>query len=236
MPESVTDRPTKAHEQVFLLAKSASYYYDAEAIAEQEGVPQSFSTPYKHAGRGTGRAASGNEKPGMPAIVYNTRNKRSVWTLGPESYSGSHYAVMPTKLAEPCILAGSSQYGCCEKCLSPYERVVEHIGGDTEAMQRPKQTSGMHTKTSTLSLSGNGSKEWAERSGKTITTGWAATCHCSAAIVPATVLDPFFGSGTVLAVALKFGRRAIGIDLDERNLALARQRIEETQPRLLLEE
>jgi DNA modification methylase len=114
MPESVTDRCTKAHEYVFLLSKSERYYYDAEAISEQAvyaGVPQSFDTPYKNAGRGSGKKPSGNEKPGSVPVVYNTRNRRSVWTVTTKPYSGAHFAVMPAELVKPCIMAGCREGG-----------------------------------------------------------------------------------------------------------------------------
>ncbi len=114
MPESVTDRCTKAHEYVFLLSKSERYYYDAEAISEEAvcaGVPQSFDTPYKNAGRGSGKKPSGNEKPGSVPVVYNTRNRRSVWTITTKPYSGAHFAVMPADLVNPCIMAGCREGG-----------------------------------------------------------------------------------------------------------------------------
>jgi DNA modification methylase len=114
MPESVTDRCTKAHEYVFLLSKSERYYYDAEAISEEAvcaGVPQSFDTPYKNAGRGSGKKPSGNEKPGSVPVVYNTRNRRSVWTITTKPYSGAHFAVMPADLVKPCIMAGCREGG-----------------------------------------------------------------------------------------------------------------------------
>jgi DNA modification methylase len=114
MPESVTDRCTKAHEYVFLLSKSERYYYDAEAISEEAvcaGVPQSFDTPYKNAGRGSGKKPSGNEKPGSVPVVYNSRNRRSVWTITTKPYSGAHFAVMPADLVKPCIMAGCREGG-----------------------------------------------------------------------------------------------------------------------------
>jgi DNA modification methylase len=159
MPESVTDRPTKAHEQVFLLTKSAQYFYDAEAIAEPAN--------YRVIAQGQLGAVGVTGRNDAPAIGVShsvkddnaTRNRRSVWTLGPESYAGAHFAVMPTKLVEPCILAGS------------------RIGD--------------------------------------------------------TVLDPFSGSGTTLAVARKHGRNAIGIDLSAAYNEMAHRRIAETQPLLL---
>ena len=92
---------------------------------------------------------------------------------------------------------------------------------------------GMDSKTSALSLSGNGSKEWAERGGRTTTTGWTPTCACpSADPVPCTVLDPFAGAGTTAMVAARLGRSAIGCELSPRYAALAKARIEADQPLL----
>jgi DNA modification methylase len=90
MPESCRDRPTKAHEYVFLLAKSARYAYDAGAIREAVQVSTIERSRY-------GQLAGDNE---------TGRNKRSVWTIPTLPYSGAHFATMPEALVEPCILAG----------------------------------------------------------------------------------------------------------------------------------
>lgn len=79
MPESVQDRCTKAHEYIFLLAKSKKYYYDNESIKE----------------------ISSSKSKG-----YDKANKRSVWTVTTKPYSGAHFATFPTDLIEPCVKAG----------------------------------------------------------------------------------------------------------------------------------
>ncbi len=110
MPESVTDRPTKAHEYLFLLTKSAKYYYDADAIAEVSayaGEQAGVCRGTKRRAHAMGREPSGNEKPGANWIQPETRNKRSVWEIATMPYAGAHFAPMPEKLVEPCILAGS---------------------------------------------------------------------------------------------------------------------------------
>jgi DNA modification methylase len=108
MPESVTDRCTKAHEYLFLLAKSKRYYFDAAAIAEEsvykhgEGGHQRFGAPGGKAEVEYGKQVSGE--------IWNsngTRNKRSVWTVATQPYSESHFATFPPDLIEPCILASS---------------------------------------------------------------------------------------------------------------------------------
>ena len=108
MPESVLDRPTKAHEYVFLLSKSERYFYDADAIAEEA----TGRDPGNRVHRGAHAYEHGDEhhrtKGGLTEVGARTKkNKRSVWTIGSEPYSGAHFAVMPTALAVPCVLAGS---------------------------------------------------------------------------------------------------------------------------------
>lgn len=109
MPESVTDRCTKAHEYIFMLSKSARYYFDAAAIKEAAANPgdqSGFVRGAQRRARALGRDPSGNEKPGASWIQPKTRNKRSVWTVTPMPYARAHFATFPPKLIEPCILAG----------------------------------------------------------------------------------------------------------------------------------
>ena len=108
MPESVTDRPTKSHEYVFLLTKSARYYWDAEAVAEPSskvGTVNSFGN--KNADARRVKSLTGNMKPGVKYETKPTRNLRSVWTIATQPYPEAHFATMPEKLVEPCIKAGS---------------------------------------------------------------------------------------------------------------------------------
>lgn len=112
--------------------------------------------------------------------------------------------------------------------------MTEHLAGDAEAHQRPKRTAGMDSSTSTLSLSGNGSKEWAERGGRRQTLGWRPTCACDAGTVPGVVLDCFSGSGTTPMVAVEEGRRWLACDLDGRAVGWLAERLAKTQIRLPL--
>ena len=239
MPESVRDRCTKAHEYVFLLTKSERYYYDAAAVSE--AAKYAGQTGYlagpKNAARSfrTGGATGGNEKPGSGRVpVGPTRNRRSVWTVTTKPYSGAHFAVMPAALVEPCIKAGCPEQ-CCSVCGAPLSPILERQSGDTEAAMRPKKTGGMASTTSTLSLSGNGSVEWAKRGGKTSVVGWAPACDCAASdTIPGTVLDPFAGSGTTLAVAAELGRSGIGCELNPEYIALAERRIKDARASVAL--
>ena len=114
MPESVTDRPTKSHEYLFLLAKSERYYYDAAAIAEpisENSTPQirPASTPSGAVSRL--RNDEGRLGGGSVGCADGTRNRRSVWTVPTSPYKGAHFATFPPALIEPCILAGASRDG-----------------------------------------------------------------------------------------------------------------------------
>jgi DNA modification methylase len=105
MPESVQDRCTKAHEYIFLLSKSSKYFYDAEAIKED-----ATSTDESNRNRDDSKL---NNTPGRTRMAglttnhYESRNKRSVWSIPVKPYSGAHFAVFPEELIEPCIMAGS---------------------------------------------------------------------------------------------------------------------------------
>jgi DNA modification methylase len=116
MPESVRDRCTKAHEYIFMLSKSARYYYDADAIAEP--VSESYAKDNRPNGVLRQRLYDNSKyiKSGMMEKMKGTpddyearaltRNKRSVWTVTTKPFKGAHFATFPPDLIEPCILAG----------------------------------------------------------------------------------------------------------------------------------
>jgi DNA modification methylase len=114
MPESVTDRCTKAHEYIFLMSKSQRYYYDAEAVKEGNADPS--RTNYQcGAGSFVDKTRtdyhSGRLLTNSKEMRSTGRNKRSVWTVSTRPYSGAHFATFPEKLIEPCVLAGSPEQG-----------------------------------------------------------------------------------------------------------------------------
>jgi DNA modification methylase len=109
MPESVTDRPTKAHEYIFLLSKQERYYYDAEAIRElatpqQRTGDNGYQCPADIALAKTGKRHGPTQLNG-PSGEF--RNKRSVWTVATQPYAEAHFATFPEDLIKPCILAGT---------------------------------------------------------------------------------------------------------------------------------
>ena len=215
MPESVLDRPTKAHEQIFLLSKSPRYFYDAEAIKEDsvyqegEGGHQRFGNPGGKAEIEYGQQVSGE--------IWNSngkRNKRSVWEVVTQPYPESHFATFPEALIEPCILAGTSEHGACPECGSPWNRVIESSNEQNERDRSNKcdfiegvtqggNASGIRT------LSGATYKPQRTDTGK-----WQATCKCVSdkPLKPCLVLDPFCGSGTTGVVSLRYHRDFVGLN------------------------
>jgi len=166
MPESVTDRCTKAHEYIFLLTKKAKYFYDHEAIKEPAICGAKGSefhagkTAVHQSGRASKKRGEFNGKTGDAAFrsIKDYRNKRSVWTVATAPYKEAHFATFPKKLIEPCILAGCPEGG--------------------------------------------------------------------------TVLDPFAGSGTTLAVAVEHNRNAVGIELNPEYIELIHKRMGNVQRKL----
>jgi DNA modification methylase len=239
MPESVTDRCTKAHEYVYLMAKSQKYFYDAEAVKE-EASPETFARSlrgvgenHKNVNGAPGQTVHSMSTPrahgeGTPANP--TRNKRTVWNIATSPYSGAHFATWPPKLVEPMILAGTSARGVCPACGSPWERVVEK--GMTAHDGETQSAYSNGTTANRLALLRQAARERGEEyTSAKKTTGWRATCECEAGDpIPATVLDPFNGSGTTGTVALDLGRAYIGVDISaEYVTGLAESRIGGTQ-------
>jgi DNA modification methylase len=129
MPESVTDRCTKAHEYIFLLSKGPRYYFDSEAMQEDAiyGARGSEFHTGKTGAHQIGRASSGprqskvrgefngktNALAGREAFraIRDTRNRRSVWTVATKPFKGAHFATFPPELIEPCVLAGCPEGG-----------------------------------------------------------------------------------------------------------------------------
>jgi DNA modification methylase len=116
MPESVTDRCTKAHEYLFLLTKNARYYYDNVAIKEpvSEASLKRAEYGWDSDRPSTKNASMGGtgihvEKMGTRFVNPDGRNKRSVWTITTKPFKEAHFAVMPEALVEPCVLAGSAR-------------------------------------------------------------------------------------------------------------------------------
>ena len=243
MPESVTDRPTKAHEYVFLLSKSARYFYDAEAIAEE-------ANPANHRPSSGIRSTPPGSRPhGGPANgarSYTSRNARTVWTINPQPTPEAHFATFPEELAERCIKAGTSAYGACSDCGAPWLRVVEMGAPDVEHQRAcGGGVDGDYAGAATKDFAAAGAQDASAVKARIlagmrerVTTGWKPTCECEGAglwVRPCVVLDPFAGSGTTLLVAERLGRDSLGIELNPEYVAIAERRIKAHDPTATIE-
>ena len=229
MPESVTDRCTKSHEYLFMLTKSAKYYFDNEAIKEDA----KWSSD-KRAGEGRltydgkRQGANGTEQEAFVSIV-DKRNRRSVWTIPTKPFRGAHFAVMPEALVEPCLLASTSGHGCCATCGSSYERIIEQ-GKIPERKTRDGMVGVIPGRTSTTRMNSVDMEVILKK-----TVGWRKTCDCPTQdIQPSTVMDPFTGSGTVAVVSLRHGRNFIGTELNPDYAEIATGRIDHERQRMPL--
>lgn len=235
MPESVTDRPTRSHEYIFLLSKSPRYYYDADAIREPAVTTRPEALSWDRSGKHSKLVVPGASYPqhrpgrGIATEIPVGRNKRSVWTVPTRPFPEAHFAVYPPDLIEPCILAGTSPYAC-PLCGALWRRVVERC--NDKAGEKPQSLTKV-------------SQPRGIRHGKGLSTlgtvtrrsvlGWQPTCACenNDGSGKCWVLDPFLGSGTTAAVALQHGRAAIGIELNPQYIEIAKRRLCRTQTTLL---
>ena len=220
MPESVTDRPTSAWEHIFLLTKQARYFYDLEAVREPP-------SPNNDGKAGIRMPDAARKAMGAEGYKQNERqydricgaNLRNVWHLGPESYAEAHFATFVSEIPRRCIKAGTSERGVCPACGAPWQRVVERNGNARQTgndWQEGRSIVGHHGPSRPGSFEAN-----------TATTGWQPSCSCDAGDpVPATVLEPFAGSGTTCAVAQNLRRRWVGIELNAEYCDLAIRRIQ----------
>jgi DNA modification methylase len=238
MPESVTDRPTKAHEYVFLLTKSPRYFFDQEAVREASIYPDDNRKARQNGSDYLERAVEDRVSTINPlnARTYPTRNIRSVWEIATQPYPEAHFATYPEALVERCLKAGTSERGCCPECGALWVRVVEPAK-DYAALLASQRGSEAWSGKRRAEASKIGNAFGDKKEGATAeyrTTGWRLHCihgdtwigkdgrHISA---PCVVLDPFLGSGTTALVARRLGRKCIGIELSPEYAALAARRL-----------
>ena len=230
MPESCTDRPTKAHEYIFLLTKSAHYFWDQEAVREAAEWARWGKQTCKKEYRGIAPI----DMDSLEERRTSGRNLRTVWEIATHPCPLAHFATFPPELVRRCVAAGTSERGCCPKCGAPWVRVVEKVVATSkpcpkeQAAHEARGGSGVHT--GTVGKSGSGRID-----GYSTTTGWTPTCTCFCFVpgdgakilspIPCTVLDPFSGAGTTALVAAKMGRDAIGIELNPEYVEMSRKRI-----------
>ena len=235
MPESITDRPTKSHEYVFLLSKSEDYFYDAHAIREGDSGQSAGNATRKFRGDhgGNKNLKNAHQGFGVPWKAGGGRNRRSVWTIPTAPFKGAHFATFPPRLVEPCILAGTSEHGCCSACGAPFERIVEKgrelieqklIGGANADGTYHGKAKKLYASTGAQDPSAVKARIL-EGMRERVTVGWKPTCrHTLRTIDPCVVLDPFSGSGTTGMVARKLGRSFEGIDLNPEYVEMSNRR------------
>ena len=249
MPESVTDRPTRAHEYIFLLSKTAHYFYDADAIREPfkhpamavkalarrlegELLPSRYSTL---SGRNDGGARY-KKGHGYPSNHQAGRNRRSVWTIPGGHYKGAHFATFPIALVEPSIKAGTSERGVCGECGTPLIRATEiNRGGPSTRAGRAdaggsncEGVSFMGGANPTGAAGGSDTRGMASTERRTV--GWLTACDHGATVAPAVVLDPFSGAATTGVAAMRLGRKYIGIEINPAYAEMGARRIEQDAP------
>jgi len=242
MPESCTDRPTKAHEYIFLMSKAARYYYDADAVRE-EVIPDPRDARWGTTKTGARTDHSADLEQGLMQkppegwvrmshplgrnkrtvwqceewqLVENTEHdghKPDVWNVATQPYSGAHFATYPPKLIEPCILAGATDRACAA-CGKPWRRVVD--------AERVPTRPGNNTKTDGKAAIEMGNRDPQRHVSVRTDKGFTPDCKCGTTETrPSIVLDPFMGSGTTR----KHGCECIGIELNAEYIELAGKRL-----------
>lgn len=221
-PEPSRDRPTRAHEFVFLLSKSRRYFYDAEAVREPDKGGRSgngYVRPQRLSYGGPTAPRGQTEE----WVGGGGRNCRSVWQIPPSSYRGAHFATFPEGLAEPCVLAGSSPTAC-GVCGAPWRRVVSSCrlkAGERAPSERrdPRER---------LRRGRGASRDWSD-SRKVLnrreTVGWEPTCEHDDHGGRCTVIDPFAGAATTGIVAAHHGRDFLGVELSPPFARLGQRRL-----------
>ncbi len=242
MPESATDRPTSSVEYVYMLTKQPRYFFDSEAVKRAGAIPAGT-----RAAKGSNVRSELKDVNGRPPEYWDytgTRQFRNsdlffdslepphglvtdgsgdplALDVNTAGFADAHFATFPAKLVEPLIRASTSERGCCAACGAPWVRQgdvsYEGLGGNSG---RTEAVPGINDK----KWNGGG---YPRMSKHTTTTGWAPSCHCPPSDpIPCTVLDPFFGAGTVGLVSSRLQRDCVGIELSADYAKMALNRIE----------
>lgn len=238
MPESVEDRPTKAHEQIFLLSKSPRYFYDHEAVKEDAAFPEmTHKSSRKSESQEEAYFGNAPTNLGRCGTSEGKRNKRSVWEVVTQPYPESHFATFPEALIEPCILAGTSEHGACPECGSPYKRIMQKTGWpDPENIEddqgRMKASGEIATDTQRRKELSGAKHAAFKAANPDVLLGWEPTCKCVSdkPLKPCLVLDPFCGSGTTGVVSLRYHRDFVGCELNPEYASMAERRINNEAP------
>jgi len=219
MPESVTDRPTKAHEYIFLMTKSGRYYYDADAIRDKANPNTKYKPPEPDGKKAIlNRDIGGFQDKGFTPNGF--ANKKTVWTVTTQPLKEAHFATYPEKFIEPCVLAGCPK-DVCSKCGKAVERIVEK--GE---LINPKNSKIDENKRDIRDKGWNAEKGFGKDCYYKIKIiGFKPSCNCNAGTVPGVIYDPFMGAGTTAKVALRALRNFIGSEINPKYLPMINNRI-----------
>jgi hypothetical protein len=231
-----------------LLTKKPRYFYDGFAIREPcKSGPADLRRMAEGRSR-LGRKTAGHEdelskssrrtRIGRERSVGEPsgRNKRTIWEIATSPFPGEHFATFPKRLVEPCVLAGTSEKGCCPKCGASWKRIVRKGEPDLEWRRKSGgNRKGQYGGEPSKGYEGTGAqvpgavkKRILEGMWRKVTLRWEPTCSCPAGNPrPCTVLDPFSGSGTTGLVAKRLGRRFTGIELNPAYVRMAEERMAE---------
>jgi DNA modification methylase len=230
-PEPVTDRPTKAHEFIFLLTKSPKYFYDADAVRVKTGGeadPRNYGGKGWHDHKDDIGGGQSQPKPNMAAVTHPMgRNLWDVWHVAKGSFPGAHFASFPEKLIEPCIHAGAAHAGGCAVCGRPLVRVLQDVNPKSKSSGRGAKQARSAAADGRLSIQPPSIKNDEFRVMETV--GWKKACKCETKKGvpdrrPCIVMDPFSGTGTAGVVAIKHGCSYIGIDVSKKYLLMSAKR------------
>jgi DNA modification methylase len=225
MPDGAKDRPTRGHEYIFLLTKSSKYFYDYYAVLENTD-----EHPDKEQGFGANvQEGTFRQDQERSFQHYGKRNMRSVWKTSVASFKGKHYATFPLKLIDPCIKAGTSEYGCCVNCGTPWVRKFEKIEKEIEKEGTKKHTESGSNLFPEIKVKKEYKLYLVER-------GWQKQCTCETDEVKSCiVLDPFSGMATTGLASIRYKQNYVGIELNKEYQAHSRQRLSENSD-IFLEE
>jgi len=213
MPESAKDRFTRCHEYIFHFSKSKHYYHDF--IASEETRTGNIQ---KKCGMQTpARLTAGGPTHKKPNR-RNSRNRRTVLTVGTVPFKKSHFATFPPALIKPLILSATSEKGCCAECGTPWIRVIER----KSSTRKGPVASGFREIGKREALDETVTRGVADYH----TLGWRQMCACDTEeTVPCIVLDPFSGAGTTGLAACSLSRRYIGIEINKKYAVMSEKRI-----------
>ncbi len=240
MPESVTDRPTKSHEYIFLLSKKERYFFDQDAVREDHqansldrykySLNSSTSGFIKDAREGSSFEKMRNGANMGEFINPAGRNIRTVWEIATQPFPSAHFATFPEEIAIRCIKAGTSEKGACKECGAPWERVIKASGGTIGKSWHNHEDDlgrGMRGGDDGHNIAADLYSTY-----KRETLGWQPTCKHDAPTTACVVLDPFAGAGTVPLVADKLNRHGIGLELKNSYCRMAHDRCYDDAPLL----